>query len=159
MQRIIYFTEDAVPTSGELSAIEDLNAFVKKQYEVLVRNRKESQLYGAGAESLDFKAGTPPDGYGEVPAWQYPEPAGIEPNQAIVENGNTLAITDEGANEANATVSVSESAVTGIVLEGTATIVENGFVFEGVTGAGSATVATVTVVNGAITAIACSEPG
>ena|SRR5690554_2355554 len=126
MQKIIYFTAGDVATNLEISDIEALNAFVKKEYEVLVRNRTASQEYGAGPEEGDFVAGTPPSGlpWSEIPEWVYPEPEGIEPNQAIVENNDVIEIT-AGGKEVNATVAISESAITGVTLIATAAIVEN----------------------------------
>lgn len=118
MQKIIFFTKGEKADSAELTAIENLNLFSKKKYEVLVRNSVENTHYGAGAEECDFVAGTLPTNgdYDEIPEWAYPEPD-IAQNQAIVANGDTLEVKTGGVVVGTVTFSVADNVLTGTFVE------------------------------------------
>lgn len=111
-QKLIYFTADTVPTVDETAEIAALKAMAAPRYEVFVRNRLGSQQYGAGAESFDVVAGTPPDGD------LYDEADVVLPGDEVtIRDGFALEdVTPSGEYTDTVTFTVEDGEITAIVL-------------------------------------------
>jgi len=155
MAKILYFTAGTVPTSGELTEIDNIKKAVTLGDTVEVRNgaANVSQNYGAAIESSDFVEGTLPastdyDGVDDF---------GDNDTNPVVETGDTIAVKNSADSVSlDGTASV-ESGVVTVDLDATDTLLSSGDTLTGVTPSGSYTnTITFTVAAGAITAVALS---
>lgn len=85
--KVLYFTAAAAPTGPEQAAID---ALLAGQYDVQVRNAAQSALYGTKAEPCDFKAGSAPAEYDDVPVWD--AGALLPSTSAIVSDAQELTV-------------------------------------------------------------------
>jgi hypothetical protein len=118
-QRIIYFTAAAKPTSGELLEIAGLNDAAAAKYEVLVRNKLNSNDYGAGPEECDFVAGDPPSAYSEVNVFD------VDEEPITLGEDETVAVENSaGSNTVDGTTIITDG-VMKVVLDATDQIVSD----------------------------------
>lgn len=95
MEKIVYFTAGAVPTSGELADIAKLNAAAEAPYVVLVSSAKGDTKYGEHLIDADYVAGTPPTAYSAVPTIDPDNMPilGLPDTSGVVTDGQTFAVT------------------------------------------------------------------
>lgn len=115
-KRVIYFTADTVPTSGELAAIAKLNTAAEKPYEVTVMNGSANTKYGETNRlaPCDFVAGTVPTIY-NAKAVIDPDAIPVQnlPNtQAVVTNNQKITGVTGSGTVANIAVNPTTKAVT-----------------------------------------------
>ena len=128
-KKIIYFTDTAVPTSGEKAEIAALNAQAAAQYRVVVRNSRKARLRTT-PESADYLAGTaiPPnyrDGGVDVGTPIYtafdpaapPSPPALPSHQKVFTTSNYVHITNV-AGVPSVQLTISGNAVTAAVYRG-----------------------------------------
>lgn len=135
-KKIVYFTAGQYATTAELSAIEKLNAAAEAEYSIAVMNGAAAAdtTYGELLKDCDYVAGTVPDPYSGV-ATIDPDNLpvqGLESTQAIVNNADVFSIlpaTGTTPIQGEATVSVSNQAISGIRLAATAAVINNGQTF------------------------------
>ena len=130
MAKIIYFTASIVPTAQEVADIEAINASI---HTLNVSNASVDNGLGT-VEECDFVAGSVPDEYSDKPIYD-PSSGELEDDQAIVTDGDTVAIGD-----VTATLAVEDNAVTGASIPATNAIISDGDTFEAADG-GTITVA------------------
>lgn len=164
MAKVLYFTAGPIPTTQEKADIAALNAFAVAPFDIGVRNALAVGASGVSVEAADYVAGTPPAPYDDDQVYPLfdPEnpPAGSLPaTSAVVSNGGVIPIKNsaESVTE-DGTLTVEAGQVVEAKLAATFAIVETAAVFDGVTGAGANTRATITIADGVITAIACTAP-
>lgn len=128
MQKVIFFTADAVATEAEKTQIEKLNTMAEAPYQVMTRNGKSNLNYGAGPEKADLVAGAVPDSYKDVPTIDPDNPPGptLPATDAIVSNGATVVVKNSaGTVSKNGTATVAASKVSGVALAATEAIVSD----------------------------------
>jgi hypothetical protein len=124
--KIIYFTAGEVPTTNEKNDIAALNALAVAPFEVVVRAKNRPLDFGAGVEDADYAA--------------------------FVSGGSAPAPYDDTEDYPVFLLSAPKASA----LPATNAIIKSGQKISGVTGAGANVVATITVANGQISAIACA---
>lgn len=116
-KKVIYFTAGINATAGELADIAKLNTAAEPQYEVIVANGAANAKYGETNRLIpsDFVAGTIPDIYSEIDEIDpdnIPNQA-LTDTQAIVNDGDTLAVTTGGEPAGTVTFAVVDGVLTG----------------------------------------------
>jgi len=151
-QRIIYFTAAAKPTSGELLEIAGLNDAAAAKYEVLVRNKLNSNDYGSGPEECDFVAGDPPSAYSEVTVFD------VDEEPIALGEDETVAVENSAASNTVDGTTVITDGVMKVVLDATDQIVSHGDTVVVKNSAGTVSKnGTATVASGAISGVALAS--
>jgi hypothetical protein len=117
-KKVLYFTADKVPTTGELADLTKLNAAALPGYDIQVRNTDISTNIGHGVESADYVAGTvPADVYDGVTVLDPDNlPSGLPATQAIVSDGVDLVVPVTGTYATKITPTIAAGVITGFVL-------------------------------------------
>jgi hypothetical protein len=156
--KVIYFTAGALPTGGELTEINAIAAIAG--IALSIRNGHVSALYGDGDtnyEEADFVAGTPPTGTDYDDTNVYPlYVAGDHVTPSLVDEGDTIVLTDAAGVTLNCTLVVTAGVPT-LTCPSTAAILKSGIEKLSADKSGVYTNGfTPTIVNGAITVLAGS---
>jgi hypothetical protein len=113
-KKVLYFTADKVPTTGELADLTKLNAAALPGYVIQVRNTD----IGHGVEPADYVAGTvPADGYDGVTVLDPDNlPSGLPATQAIVSDAVDIVVPVTGTYATKITPTIAAGVITGFVL-------------------------------------------
>lgn len=87
-EKVLYFTADRVPTSGEQAEIDLIAPRTDAQFTLGIRNAIDPTGTGS-AETCDYVAGSPPDDYSGVDVLDpedLPAPS-LAGNQAVITDG------------------------------------------------------------------------
>lgn len=124
MKKIIFFTAGSVPTSAEITALQEIEN--ETSFAVFVRNAKDAakMQYGSDREECDLTAGTVPTIYSDVPAYT---PGGELPDgtAAVADAATVVVQNSAGAAPHNATASVTGNTLTAVKLAATSAMIDN----------------------------------
>ena len=154
-KKVLYFTAGQTPTEDEQEEIDA--AMEHGGYDICVRSASASAVYeggeGGGVEPADFVMGTVPDAYGEEGSDTPVFDPGNIPTSGLVEEGDTIVLTDGAGTTLDCTLVVTDGVPT-LTCAGTAKIIKSGVEFLSPAAGGARTDGyTPTIAAGEVTAI------
>lgn len=154
IKKVIYFTAGTAPDENEQAEIDLIAA--NPAYSVSVRNATlQTTDPDADPEAADYVAGSPPSDYDDPGDYPVLDISNI-PTASLVEEGDTIVLTDASGTTLNCTLVVTDGVPT-LTMASTAKIIKSGVEFLSPAVSGSRTDGyTPTIVAGDVTVLAGS---